>query len=526
MLKVTFLVQRSLTNRSLTRNGITFAFLFLVVLAGLINLDSSLWWDEGWTLSVARNWVERGHYGRLLAGQPASAGLEAAFPVVWPIVASFELLGVGVFQGRLPGILFTFGALALLYHLARQLFDSSAGWGALYAVLLLLSLPSVNPILSGRQALADMPLIFYLLAGHACFLAAWRRPILFMPFSILFWGIAVIAKAQTLPFWLVSLAVPFLLAFFQRNWRSCGLLLAGVIGSWYASRLLLVLQMQIIGGHTIPGTPIEGIYQAVALAPYWNVRARSLIVLGISGLPTLFGLAYFAWRYSRQRDELELENGEKVVKLALFVLAGSWLGWFVLLSNGGPRYLAAPGFLGGIFVGKMLEELTAGFDFRSTILRAANTLKFRQEDRSGLSAIFAIVIAVPMAIVTLAVFYPTILQGDDTAILTAEYLNENTEPDALVETYESELFFFLERPYHFPPDQVHVDLIRRYYFEQDFEIDYDPLAADPDYLVVGPTSAAWRVYELVLETGAFHLIEENERYRIYARARVLPKADH
>jgi hypothetical protein len=27
-----------------------------------------LWWDERWTLSVARNWIETGRYQRLLAG--------------------------------------------------------------------------------------------------------------------------------------------------------------------------------------------------------------------------------------------------------------------------------------------------------------------------------------------------------------------------------------------------------------------------------------------------------------------------
>jgi len=51
-----------------------------VFVAGLWNLGGpGMWWDEGWTLSVARNWIERGHYGRLLDGQLAPPGLEAAF---------------------------------------------------------------------------------------------------------------------------------------------------------------------------------------------------------------------------------------------------------------------------------------------------------------------------------------------------------------------------------------------------------------------------------------------------------------
>ena len=56
------------------------------IVAGLWNLSGPPpWWDEGWTLSVARNWVERGHYGRLLDGQIAPNGLEASFWVTAPV---------------------------------------------------------------------------------------------------------------------------------------------------------------------------------------------------------------------------------------------------------------------------------------------------------------------------------------------------------------------------------------------------------------------------------------------------------
>src|SRR5215203_4023431 len=78
---------------------------------GLWNLAGpALWWDEGWTLSVARTWVERGHYGRLLDGQLAPPGLEASFTVTAPIALCFRLFGVGIWQGRLFGVLCTVGA--------------------------------------------------------------------------------------------------------------------------------------------------------------------------------------------------------------------------------------------------------------------------------------------------------------------------------------------------------------------------------------------------------------------------------
>ena len=55
----------------------------LLVAATIAKLEivPPLFWDEGWTLSVARNWVELGHYGRLSLGEKAPHGLQAAYPV-------------------------------------------------------------------------------------------------------------------------------------------------------------------------------------------------------------------------------------------------------------------------------------------------------------------------------------------------------------------------------------------------------------------------------------------------------------
>src|SRR5690349_24967299 len=81
------------------------AMLFLLT----IRLDSvpPLWWDEGWTLSVARNWVETGRYMRLLAGYFVPPGLEAAPTLTGSVYVAFQLFGVGVIQGRVVGVLYT-----------------------------------------------------------------------------------------------------------------------------------------------------------------------------------------------------------------------------------------------------------------------------------------------------------------------------------------------------------------------------------------------------------------------------------
>ena len=124
------------------------AVIFAGLLLGsalIVHLDSvpTLWWDEGWTLSVARNWVERGHYGRLLNGNLAPGGLEAGVTTIAPIAFSFRVLGIGIWQGRLVGLVFLLGALASTYLLAKYLFSHSVANFALVALLLMNTAPNL-----------------------------------------------------------------------------------------------------------------------------------------------------------------------------------------------------------------------------------------------------------------------------------------------------------------------------------------------------------------------------------------------
>jgi hypothetical protein len=78
----------------------------------------------------------------------------------------------------------------------------------------------------------------------------------------------------------------------------------------------------------------------------------------------------------------------------------------------------------------------------------------------------------------------------------AQFLNTQTPVGSLVETYDSELFFLLNRPYHYPPDDLNIKFVRRTFLYQDAtNIDYNPLAADPDYLILGPHSRQWKLYD-------------------------------
>ena len=115
-----------------------------------------------------------------------------------------------------------------------------------------------------------------------------------------------------------------------------------------------------------------------------------------------------------------------------------------------------------------------------------------------------------------------ILANDSSAQQAADFLNTQTPPGARIETYESELHFLLDRPYHFPPDQVHVELNRRGLLHQETMIAYDPLANDPDYLVVGRFARGNDLYTPVITAGAFRLVHSfgsSDDYLIYQRIR-------
>jgi hypothetical protein len=90
----------------------------------------------------------------------------------------------------------------------------------------------------------------------------------------------------------------------------------------------------------------------------------------------------------------------------------------------------------------------------------------------------------------------------------------------VIETYESEVLFLAKRLYHYPPDQLHIELIRRTFPDAQYvAVKYDPLAANPDYLVLGEQGKWWNLYGPTLKTDAFRLIKSYKRYDVYQRNR-------
>jgi len=368
-------------------------------------------------------------------------------------------------------------------------------------------------LIVGRPILAEIPALVFLLAGYLCFLLAEKRPYIFVSAAICFWSLALFTKVQFQPFWAVSLSGGFVFALIRRQWKSAKMFGAGFIGS-----LALYFCLQYLFSHFVPSSGTSGLTRLIALVVFPRTRLIVLAETLLYGIPVLAGLCWASWSFLRNHDPFQ--SYTDMVRLSFLALAGSWFAWFEVLSLGWPRYMFPPAFLGSVFVATMLDDWTNHFKLAQTIERAGTAIKkfrFRRENLSALAAIILIAMALGQTLTVLNAAY--VADADSSVNDTLHFLNTATPPDALIETYESELFFRLRRRYHYPPDQVHVDLIRRNSLGERVKIDYDPLTANPDYLVVGPQAKFWDVYDRTLNTGRFRLLIRYSRYAVYERIR-------
>jgi len=478
----------------------------------------ALFWDEGWTLAAARNWVELGWVGQLLRGVPQSLGLSAEVTVVAPVALSFRLLGIGPWQGRLPGVLLMGATLWLLFHLTRRLYDTAAAWWALAVAILVAPQADFQPLIMGRQAFGEIPMLCYLLAGYACFLRTVERPLdrardaAWTVAAIVFWALGLVVKLQGGPFFVLSLLFPVALSLLIHR-RALALRFGiALVSALVLSQLIPVGEALVLEGRMQPRVLVPGLLQVTALVMVPSVRLLTLAWSVEYAIPVTWGLAYAARTSLAHLRSDEGSAGRELIKLALMTFAASWLAWATFLSVGFPRYLFPPLLIGSMALGVLLR------DGLQRIRANATSGTMRVSGLVGTSVMAALLFtSVPATVNRLGSILFDSRPSAPTHV--AEFLNTSTPSDALIETYESELFFLLDRRYHYPPDAVHVELNRRTFLHQDVPIPYDPLATDPDYLVVGRMSQMWKLYDAVTTSGAFRRVKRFEGYDVYERVR-------
>jgi hypothetical protein len=182
------------------------------------------------------------------------------------------------------------------------------------------------------------------------------------------------------------------------------------------------------------------------------------------------------------------------------------------------RYMFPPFFIGSMFLAGYLGELTNGFDLRLFVKRSSALLLRREIKYTNIQTfIMLVALSINYGAAMMSVRIGLTIPRYD-PVLASTYLRDNIPAGALVETFESELYFLAPKiKYHFPSDLVSMQAQRKTAIDPSFAIDYDPMEAHPDYIVVGPMGHLWPLYDSILEQGQFLLIADIGDYQIYGR---------
>ncbi len=189
-----------------------FLFLIFFLAAFLIVFHFTdtprVWVDEGVFTEVARNLAWHGVPGlQTEPGNffPMTALLSTGYPVIFPVATSFRLFGTGIWQARLPMILYMFILAVLFYLYAKKRYGFST---AILSVLLLLSFSPFYG--NGRPVQGEVPGLVFLVLG-SWLLLFWEGGGFKSKKWALFSGMVFGLAASTKPVYLLVLSAALII---------------------------------------------------------------------------------------------------------------------------------------------------------------------------------------------------------------------------------------------------------------------------------------------------------------------------
>lgn len=298
-----------------------------------------VWVDEGVFTEVAKNLALHGVLG--LQTEPGvffsmrNFLLTTSYSVIFPVATSFNLFGTGIWQARLPMILYMFGLVVVFYLFTKKKYGFSA------AVLSVLMLLSFSPFYgNGRPVQGEVPGLFFLVFG------AWL--LLFLEesnFQSKKWaflsGLAIGLSASTKPIFLVgvSLALMISLLFRFKKIENKKILLSLGVGFvlpiliWFYthfSNLKSLLEfipnvLYFSGNHEVQ-------------IPLYQTITTNFLKFFTESTPILFLLLFLAIIFSvvlkfYKKENLNLSISELFIFLFIIL---NWLGF--LVGTGWYRY--------------------------------------------------------------------------------------------------------------------------------------------------------------------------------------------
>jgi 4-amino-4-deoxy-L-arabinose transferase-like glycosyltransferase len=458
----------------------------LAVAAGLLvpNLDTypATWFDEGWWLQIPRNLVVHGRYAPLSGGEfrPTDTVVLISPAFYLPVAAAFKLFGVGLLQARLVIAVQFLMAAALLFVVARRLYQAPA---ALLALALFVFVQPDDywtaPLLYGRQMMAEVPALMWWLAGTYWWLR-WRDSE--RPGHAMLAGASLATCAAVKPQFGIVL-VPTLLIMAAAEWwmrrrlpPAAWFVPAAMVATAALHVILLVALLGpgdfarlLTGFVEASGPQVRTFLQPSTVRRGLGLAARSSYVLLL--LPAV---AYALVRLTSGR-EIDLRRALPAVYVAV------WLGWFIAATPGWNRYA-----LPAVALGVIPVAGAVGAVMRTAVRRPAAhgfaTLAARAPQVAAV-AFVATLVGQQAATLARGILQPP---PPDAQRMTS-YLEAQVPIDAVIATWEWPLAFLAgEHRFLMPPTPVLNSVIARNEFGVPWASPpFDLAQQRVDYVAVG-----------------------------------------
>ncbi|MCB0332887.1 MAG: hypothetical protein KDD55_05260, partial [Bdellovibrionales bacterium] len=502
---------------------------FLIIYVAL--LQYALWvpihWDEGWNLCAAKNWSLNGHAGCSLSGRFTSPRLGTGD---WPIFLSkalFDLFGVFFFWPRALIVLVACGSLFVLFHLSSVLYTKRSGYVSVVLYILVCSDPRIHPFGLASQGYVEILLIFALLLF--LFLLTKLIPLRTGP-SLLLWFLLLILiipllqfKIQARPF-LYSLFISSaaFLFFQKRYFKSLLFALFVPIGYFGISHFAFIQPPYLQTGVTLEGVGTEGFYELLGLN--LNPHVRLAVTVFFFKYFWLFSFVLFTAINAIKNLRFEYfgnSESSRAVGFGIFFSAGLWTLWFICLSIDFPRYYAVAVPILCVTSAGWLSKKTN--DFSWTYLHDIFVIRNRSLNGLLRTVFWLSCITYGSIQIILTPFnlfhFGWDLRDENADIFrVAQFINRHSPPGSLVETYDSQFYHLLQRPFHYPQDQMNVDRIAERLDPTRPKTLYDYEKLKPDYVIVGPWSLqVFKLYADIDNNPNYSLVLVKGHYSVYQR---------
>lgn len=486
----------------------------LLVLLGIVPLTIALsfvrlghyptisGWDEGMYLLFAHNLAHHGEYatrhGDTFERLSPSGGTGPTLVV--PVALALAVSDNQLTAARVITASYLLLALTGAYLLVRHL----AGWPAAVASLALFltaGYPAYDTLWMGRQVLAEVPAMAFLLLGIWVWFKSWHTSWHWTIVSSFLIAAAVVTKNQFL--WVVGPTFALITLcdycyYRQLRWHHRLAPIIGIIigyGSWG------LLSLWIIGPEE--RTTYLETQSALTRALFWHFYPQrwlsNLAFLHDSGqwITMFLALSYLLYQ-ARQRAEVGLKQ------LTLLATTGLMLTSFVLISLPWARLLYPVLALSAICVAVSLGGVLA-------------TLREHRQLPTIFSALILLTVVAILTGPRLAQTTQRILTTSNSSVVRfADLVDEYVPEEASIGNWEWEVEFYSERTFVHPPYRLfaaQVDAVYNQRFSPMLDQPAIPDAAE--YLIIGPFADQTLTFSEDLEQRSHHLLAREGPYRLY-----------